>query len=145
MLEDVGAALEVFVVGEDFSAEGDCDRSLAVGLRSRVDALRVEVGVSVGCAALGGSVIALLDALLGVCSVLAGVRGSNAVSATRRDVRRAGVGRDESVVVCADASDLTGGAGSDDAARGVAAGPGVGGADTSERSESPSKASIVVV
>ncbi len=87
-----------------------------------------------------------LDLLTGD-SFLTGVEASAVVaaSATLLDARRVRVGAGEacgSALIVADV-DAGGEAGSGEAARGVAAGPGVGGADTSERSESPSKASIV--
>ena len=51
VVDEPGADVFVTVVGEDFaarSAGGEGDRSLTGCLRSLVDALRVETGVSVG-------------------------------------------------------------------------------------------------
>lgn len=82
---------------------------------------------------MGGSSLVLLDD--GSC--LIGVEaGAVEASVTRLDARLAVVGGGEGLFEAR-------GAASGDTARGVAAGPGVGGAETSERSESPSKASIV--
>ena len=96
-------------------AEGDF-----AGLRSRVDARRVEV-VGVAVASGAGE---------------SGLAGVACLADARRVVDGAGVS-------AAVGGKVGGGDGAGDAARGVAAGPGVGGADTSERSESPSKTSIV--
>lgn len=135
-LADVDAdAAAGFADGEAFcSAEGERERSLAGGLRSRVDARRADAGVDVE-----GSAPVLLDALLlgsGLTGVAASM-GAVDVSATLLDARRVVVGGGEGAL-CA-GPDCSG-----DTARGVAAGPGVGGAEMSERSESPSKASMVV-
>lgn len=85
-----------FVVGEDLapdSTAGEGDLSLAVALRSRVDALRVEIGVSLGSAATSDvSATELVDAALLFRDVNgAGVVGSSAAasaSATLLDERR---------------------------------------------------------
>lgn len=126
--------------GEDFSStSGERDCSLVDALRSLVEARRADDGVSVAFLPL---------VLLAGDSFLTGVEVSAVVaaSATLLDARRARAGAEEpcdSAFIVADVDAAGGGDGSGEAARGVAAGPGVGGGDTSERSESPSKASIV--
>ena len=98
---------------------------------------------------LEGSTNELVDALRdNDRSVLAGVDASGAASATLRDDRLAFVGRGDSADVDVEAAVVTISVvvvASGDAARGVAAGPGVGGVDRSERGESPPKVSIAVV
>ena len=103
--------------------------------------------MSFSASALALFVAELFDAVLVATWPLTDVDGSAAASVAFLGARRWLAGRRgpvagsaalvsaESVVAAADCSG--------DVARGVTAGPGVGGADTSERSESPSNTSMV--
>lgn len=157
LVDEDAAALEGSSAGDFFFAGvGEGDRSLAGCLRSRVDALRViEAGVSVGSVLETSGLELLKTFLLELGWDLTGVTVSVAVSdvadsATLLDTRLLLVARDGSVLVDGaramdeDASAPAPGV-PGDTARGVTAGPGVGGAETSDKSESPSNASMVAM